>query len=95
MHFDGLFSTEVVKMCKWIHNILYCTADLWDYLQDLFWKIKTVLPLILQALNVTKADDCTELLCGCPIKSHFLNGPFPASFFFIFVFSTLLTVNKC
>ena len=29
-------------------------------------------------------------------KLHcFLNGPFPASFFFIFVFSIQLTVNKC
>ena len=25
----------------------------------------------------------------------FLNGPFPAPFFFIFVFSIQLTVNKC
>ena len=26
---------------------------------------------------------------------HFLNGPFPASVFFIFVFSIQLTANKC
>ena len=28
-------------------------------------------------------------------KFFFKNGPFPASFFFVFVFSIQLTVNKC
>ena len=28
-------------------------------------------------------------------QMFFLNGPIPASFFFIFVFSRLMTANKC
>ena len=35
------------------------------------------------------------LAVGVRITVFFLNGPFPASFLFIFVFSTQLTVNKC
>ena len=40
----------------------------------------------------------TEVFCkvkSTKLDNGFLNGPFPGSFFFIFVFSIQLTVNKC
>ena len=46
-------------------------------------------------LEITKTCDLlTEEMCHAA-SLIFKNGPFPASFFFIIVFSIQLTVNKC
>ena len=54
---------------------------------------------ILQQINVQHFHRVSRAAClgvfSNPNDSIFINGPFPASFFFIFVFSLQLTVNKC
>ena len=54
---------------------------------------------ILQQINVQYFHRVSRAAClgvfSNPNDSIFINGPFPASFFFIFVFSLQLTVNKC
>ena len=63
------------------------------YRKDVFWKWK-------EALNGSNSKDLyttfsTFWTLTFTLIVFFKNGPFPASFFFIFVFSIQLTVNKC